>query len=362
MTATSLLRPIFSLALLAFAAATLFSAETPPPALSSANAVVPPEAPLKFGSVSIYSENDKYLAGTDQYYTNGFKLSALSAPLNNFTGAAVPAPVRWVATHLGALVPAGSDAKLGLSLGQNIYTPIGIHTPTPDPADRPYAAWLYVGAAFQSYDLSCCDDGGCGVLDTFEINLGVVGSAALGEQIQNGVHDLIGRPHALGWSHQIGNEPGLDLIYTRKWRYETAGATTGLGADFIPHAGVSLGNVFTYVDTGFEARAGWHLPADFGTYLIHPSGDSNSSRPGLSVFLFGAVDGRAVARDLTLDGNSFHGSARVPKKDFVADFQLGLGLGGKHWQFTYSQAVRTKEFNGQSKADNFGAITFTYYY
>ncbi len=334
-------------ALLALAAP-LRAADTPP--------AVSPVEPLKFGSVSIYIENDKFFAGSDQYYTNGFKLSALSAPLSNFTDTSVPAAPRWVATHLNALVPSGSDAKLGLSLGQNIYTPVGIHTPTPNPADRPYAAWLYVGAVFQKYDLAT------GVLDAFEVNLGVVGPAALGGEIQNGFHDLIGVAHAEGWSHQIHNEPGLNLAFERKWRFQTAGAHTGLGADLITHAGASLGNVFTYADVGLEVRGGWRIPADFGTNLIRPSGDSNSTREGFGAFLFGGVDGRAVARDITLDGNSFRNSVSVPKKNFVADFQVGLGLGSKHWQLTYTQAVRTKEFDGQVKASNFGSISVTFFY
>ena len=331
--------------LLAFATAPHLAADSPPA-----------EAPLKFGSLTLVTENDKFLAGSDRYYTNGFKLSALSAPLDNFTGAAVPAPVRWIATHLNALVPPGHDAKLGLVLGQNIYTPADIHTPTPNPADRPYAAWLYVGAAFQSYDLPA------GVLDTLDVRLGMVGPAALGEQIQNGFHDLIHVPHPLGWSHQIHNEPGLVLTYARKWRRATEGARTGLGVDVIPNVAASLGNVLTAAGAGLAVRAGWRLPADFGTDLIYPSGDSNSERSGLSAFLFGAVDGRAVVHDITLDGNSFRSSASVPRKDFVADLVVGFAVGGNSWQLAYSQAVRTKEFKGQASDDIFGSVSITFYY
>ncbi len=347
----------FLLALLS--AAPLFAADT----------AVPPAAgavePLRYGSVSVYSENDKYFSGSDKYYTNGAKISALSAPLSNFTGAEVPAPVRWVATNLSALIPPGHECKLGLSLGQNIYTPINIHTPTPDPTDRPYAAWLYLGALFQSYTLASPGWGGGDQLDSFEINLGMVGPAALGEQIQNGVHSALRIPHAQGWAHQIHNEPGLDLIYERKWRYETVGAHTGLGADLIPHAGLTLGNVFTYANAGLETRVGWKLPGDFGTDLIRPSSDSSDSkniRPGFSIFLFGAVEGRAVARDLTLQGNTFGDSPSVTVDHFVSDLSFGLGCGTRHWQFTYSQANRSREFVGQPKPDNFGSVSITFFY
>ena len=49
-------------------------------ALAAAAEVLTPDAlsptRLRFGSVSLYSENDKYFAGTDEHYTNGFKFSA----------------------------------------------------------------------------------------------------------------------------------------------------------------------------------------------------------------------------------------------------------------------------------------------
>ncbi len=334
-----------------------------PPVVSSAE---PPAADqpqhLQFGSFTIYSENDDYFAGTDQYYTAGTKLSLLSAPLRDFLADPVPPPAQWIARGLNPLVPAGTDCKLGLSLGQNIYTPVNIHTPTPDPTDRPYAAWLYVGVLFQSYNLAGLNADASRWLDAFEVNAGMVGPAALGEEMQNGVHRLLGYEHALGWSHQIHNEPGLDLDYERKWRFQTTGARTGLGAQLIPHLGACLGNVFTYANAGLEARAGWKLPSDFGTDLIHPSGDTNSARPDGSVFLFGSVEGQAVARDITLQGNIFEDSPSVPMNNFVADLSAGLGLGSRHWQLTYTQDVRTREFTGQLKPDNFGSISVTFYY
>jgi lipid A 3-O-deacylase len=325
-----------------------------------------PLSDLRFGSVSVYSENDKYFAGTDQHYTNGFKISVLTTDLASFTSASVPQPIQEISRALGRLVLPGEAYKLGLSLGQNLYTPVNTATTAPQPNDRPYAAWLYVGVAFQVYQPPVPLAGGgssLARLDTVELATGLVGPGALGRQVQNSVHSLIGAAPANGWGNQIHNEPGLDLGYERKWRLSTASARDGWGADLIPHLGASLGNIFTYANAGFEFRAGWHLPADFGTNLIRPSGDSNSRRrQKWSVFVFGAADGRAVARDITLDGNSFRASASIPKDPFVADFTGGLGFGTRHWQLTYSEAERTREFVGQQKASVFGSISATFYY
>lgn len=321
---------------------------------------------LRFGSVTLYTENDKYFAGTDQHYTNGAKVSFLSTAISSFTADPVPKAVQEVARTLNAFVPPGRDLKLGLSFGQNIYTPADIHTYAPQPLDRPYAAWLYGGIAFQVYQpprVFATGGDAVGQLDTLEVTAGVVGPLALGKVIQNNYHHLIGVKPAQGWDNQIHNEPGLNFVYERKWRFSTKDHREGLGADFIPHVGLSLGSIFTYANTGFEVRGGWRLPADFGTNLIRPSGDSNSRRRvPFSTFLFFATDGRAVARDVTLDGNTFRDSMSVDKKPFVADLTGGIAVGTRHWQVTYTQASRTREFTTQKKASVFGSISVTFFY
>jgi len=334
---------------------------------ADAPANVKPQAErLHIGSVSIYSENDKYFAGTDQHYTNGFKLSFLTTDLRNFTGEEILWPVRAMARAFGRFTEPDAAYKLNLSIGQNIYTPVRIHTPEFQPNDRPYAAWLYVGAAYQNYLPERTTTDGTWIpprLDVFEITVGTVGPSARGEEIQNGFHDIIHVPHAEGWTHQIKNEIGFNVVFERKYRLSTTGARDGFGADFIPHGGFSAGNIFTYANLGCEIRTGWKLPTDFGTNLIRPSGDSNSAaRPRWNAFLFGALDARAVARDITLDGNTFRDSPHIGKKPFVADWQFGFAVGSKHLQITYSQAVRTREFRGQTKESVFGSISGTLYY
>lgn len=316
---------------------------------------------LRFGSLSAYTENDKYFAGTDRNYTNGFKLTALTTDLRDFESNEVPAPLRAIANQLEPFFPKGAAPKIGLSVGQNIYTPESTQLATPQPTDRPYAAWLYTSVMFQSYRAKTADR--MASLDTWEVQLGVVGPAALGKQIQNGFHRLMNTETAKGWHQQIHNEPGINLVYERKWRVTSAGARTGWGADLIPHAGFSLGNIFTYANAGGSIRYGYHLPADFGTNLIRPSGDSNAGRrEKFGVWVFGSVDGRAVARDITLDGNSFKDSPSINKNDFVADLVGGIAIGTRHWQLTYAQALRTKEFEGQNGHQVFGSLSVSYFY
>lgn len=326
--------------------------------------IVPADTRLRFGSITFYAENDKFFAGTDRNYTNGFKLSALSTSLRDFDQDGVPGPVRAIARSLRPLMRDDATPKLGLSLGQNIYTPEDTATTAYQPADRPYAAWLYLGINYQNY-YPPAPGSALARLGTIEVQLGAAGGDwALGEFVQNNFHKLISVEQSEGWGNQLDSEPGLNLVYEHKWRFSTAEARTGWGADFIPHAGFSLGNVFTYANAGTSARFGYRLPSDFGTNLIRPTGDSNpGERESFGIWLFGSVDARTVARDLTLDGNTFQsGGPSLDKETLVADLIGGLGLGTRHWQLTYAQAVRTKEFKGQSGTQVFGSLSLTYFY
>lgn len=314
------------------------------------------------GSLTFYAENDKFFAGTDQAYTNGFKISWLSGDLRGLRDSETAAPARWFARSLGRLVPEGDGYKFGLSFGQNIYTPVDTQTTAFQPSDRPYAAWLYAGIALHVLNPGALG-GHADRLDVFEVNLGIVGPSALGEDVQNGFHQIIDVAEARGWDNQLRDEPGLNLVYERRYRFSTQSARDGWGADFIPHAGFSLGNVFTYANVGAELRAGWRLPADFGSNLIRPSGDSNPTggRPRFGFFVFGAFDARAVARDITLDGNTFDEdpAVRIDREPLVADLYAGVGLSTPYLLLRYAQAFRTKEFEGQADSQVFGSISAT---
>src|SRR5688500_4381789 len=87
-----------------------------------------PATPRHRGSLTVYSDNDKYFAGTDQAHTNGFKPSCLSAHPRSRPGDEAAAPARWFARPLGRLVPDGHVHKAGFPPGQNIYTPVDPQT------------------------------------------------------------------------------------------------------------------------------------------------------------------------------------------------------------------------------------------
>ncbi|MEN8686112.1 MAG: lipid A-modifier LpxR family protein [Desulfuromonadales bacterium] len=117
------------------------------------------------------------------------------------------------------------------------------------------------------------------------------------------------------------------------------------------------------IGAGLEVRCGLNLPRSFGVSLIRPAG-STLFAPGRkpSLYLFGAVDGRYVHRDIFLDGNTFTDSHSIDKKDWVADLAAGVTLSYGNLMLTYSHVTRTREFEGQDDAHNFGSMTLSFFY
>ena len=304
------------------------------------------------GTFTFTLDNDLF-GGSDRYYTNGVRLAWRSPAYSP------PAWVGAVGRIGGPLLPADGERRWGLALGQSLFTPEDISREEPDPNDRPYAAWLY--GAFNLSSARATS------LSRLEIQLGVIGPAALGEQAQNTVHRINRGQEARGWDAQLENEPGLNVIASRIWRFnrplgdrESAWA---IGA--LPSVTASLGNINTHAAAGLTVRVGRHLDADFGPPRIRPSvsGSSFVRRDrGWGGYVFAGVEGRAVARDIFLDGNSFQDSPRVDKKPLVGELSVGAALLFPGGRLSYAHVLRTETFDTQDSASDFGSLSLSLHF
>lgn len=309
-------------------------------------------------------ENDLF-GSTDQFYTNGIKLSWVSPDLTQYRDSKqLPDWSRPLINRLPLINKAGLQRNIAFSLGHKIFTPIDISRTDLIKEDRPYAGWLYFGTAFHNKNFH--------ELDTLELQIGVIGPAALAEKAQNTVHKYRDIAQAKGWDNQLHNELGIAFIYDHKERIILNGGVKKLGADIIIHYGGALGNVYTYINSGAEIRYGWNIPTDFGTSLIRPGGDSNppsdssdprfSDKGGFSLYGFAAASGRIVARNIFLDGNSFRDSHNVDKQHLIGDAMLGIALVIGKTKITYAQVFKSKEFKNQKNEHHFGSLSFSYSY
>jgi hypothetical protein len=253
--------------------------------------------------------------------------------------------------------------NLAFSLGQNIYTPDNTEATKRLENDRPYAGWLYLGLGFVWKNAE--------VRNSLVLNIGVVGSWSLAEEAQRLVHEARGLNVPRGWGNQLHNELGVMLVYERTLRWPRHERRVGLDWEFLPHYGAAVGNVQTYANLGAEFRVGLNLPDDFGTAGIDPA--ATTSTPvergqmaqraehfDIGMYLFARADGRAVAHNIFIDGNTFGDSASADRKPLVADLSVGASLNYQSTKVTYAVTYRSKEFEGQKEGQLFGSISMNF--
>lgn len=310
-------------------------------ALVPVGAKAEPPATLTLGI-----END-FFKGTDRHYTNGFSLAG-SWEIDD--------PDTLARLIAGKIFAPGDKTVLAITLGHQIFTPQDTDRDDLLRADRPYAGW-----AFVNFTLQRMTNGGG--QESAGIDVGVVGEAAMARRVQNGFHRLINVSQSQGWQHQLHDEPGMNFIYDRRWRFGAPGTSGALGWDILPHIGASMGNVHTYAALGGVIRIGTDLDQDPGPLSMRPAvpGSAYFGRArSFGWIVYAGIDGRFVARNIFLDGNSYKNSHRVKRRPWVGDVLFGLSLRFNAFRVTASQTFRSKEFDGQNGTDRYGSLSFSW--
>ena len=302
-------------------------------------------------NLTITYENDQF-GGRDRYYTTGWQLAwrATSPLLTDLLARATPFVSPWL--------PAGGLVRWGFGVGQNIYTPEDTRSRFPPLTDRPYAGWLYGSAAISAVTETS--------LALVELQLGIVGPSALGEQVQNNVHRLLRIDRSAGWATQLKDEPGLNLILSRQWRRFwplRGGSGEGLRLGIVPSVAVSLGNVQTWAGGGLMVKFGSKVEADFGPQRLRPAavGSAFFRHDGeWGWYVLAGVEARAIAHDISLDGNTWRDSRSVNKKLLVGDGVVGAVLIMPRARVTYLHTFRSQEFDGQdNRLVQFGSLSLS---
>lgn len=318
------------------------------PVLRAAPEASWPEARRWTGAVGLALENDIF-AQTDRHYTNGVRLSLL-----------LPPP-RVLAERAAAI---GRTADWGLVLGQQIFTPEDLSAREPIEGDRPYAGWLYAGIVLRlrggdPWDLP----GGRPVLDTFELDVGMVGPWSLAETTQRWVHEVLGVDEPSGWEHQVRQWPALQLSWLRQVRLLRASLPLGLELDLTPHVGVAAGTILVQARAGATLRVGWELPADFGGFeddvlaLPLPLAGDVREPPGIGAWALVRLDARASIFDVLLENSPLHDGPSVRREPVWASVEVGLVVSFyERVMLGYTHTVRSPEFMGQGGPDAFGSL------
>ncbi|QTF94221.1 lipid A deacylase LpxR family protein [Halomonas sp. BM-2019] len=300
------------------------------------------------GLLTVKSDNDAYVGGEDGHYTNGLELS----------WAFQPGPLHWSRRLVEALPAWAADDLAGVAYraSHQIYTPADIHDSRLVADDRPYAGVALGGVSLFSERRHVAFR----QVRSLSLDVGVVGPASGAESLQREFHRLLGVNVPSGWEHQLDHEPVLNLAYRSAWTraWPLGRQRLELG----PVAGLALGNLYTYAAAGVGVRFGNNLARSAGIPVMAPTSGGRVTfqrGQGFGWHLFLSLEGRYMAHNLLLDGNTFTSSHSVARKPWVGDVLTGFALSRGRWQLAYSQAWRSDEFKGQEGHHRFGTISLS---
>ena len=299
-----------------------------------------------FVRINPYFEND-FFASQDRYYTVGWKIATVFSNTQ-----------RDVTQNSLSAIDSAKSCYLSLSIGQQVYTPTDQQAVELVQDDRPYAGWLYVASAWHKLNEN--------TKRSMQVQIGIVGPSAGGEQLMNLFHALIHNDPVRGWHNQLADEIGVLAGYEKKWRFRTTNLPIHMQGDLIPHAGVALGNVHTFANAGAQLLMGWNVPGDFGVSRIRPSAESGletystETHSDWKFYVYLGLDARFVIRNIFLDGNTFKASHSVAKSPVVAFFSAGWVVRYRRFQFMYSHIATTKEFKTQNDMHQYASLVFSW--
>lgn len=302
--------------------------------------------------IHAYWDNDGAYADPfdreDRHYTNGAKLElTLDPALSPELRERIAPAARWPNATIAA----------GVVVAQHLYTATDIAQADPPADDHPYAAWLYAGFYIQRRSGN--------IHDHAELDVGVVGSWALGEELQTFVHAAFtNQVDPEGWDTQLANELAINLRLQRSWRSERAsiGGPDGLELDAIPRLGADLGNVFIRANADVTIRVGKHLPDDFGPARLLDYRDATGSWSkdhDWGLYTYTRLGMRAVGRSIFLDGNTFADSRSTDREPLVGEVEVGLRGAFEAWGGTleigYGWTAYSHTYEAQEGSDTVGS-------
>jgi len=267
------------------------------------------------------TDNDVYLGlGLDRYYTQGFLLG-LTKAINTHS------KKNWI------------KKTASFSIGQEIYTPYVAYSEVKEDVDRPFAGYLYVSSALNWFTKA-------EEVFSAEVQVGIIGPHALGEEVQAGWHKTFGFYEVRGWQFQLNNafQVNLNAGYKKTFFRNRQG-----NFDFIGNGIIRAGTRQTSGEVAGLLRLGRLNP--ISTSAVSAARvDTRQSPIPKELYLYVRPYLSVVAYDATIEGGLFvqqHGEAVSGKINAViAGGTMGFVYASRRWMLTFSATCTTKDTKG----------------
>lgn len=291
--------------------------------------------------IGVITDNDLYTSPVnDQYYTNGieFYYRYLSKPRKETTAKKI--------TEFRA--------------GQYIYAPQSVIEEDIRYHDRPYAGYLFGEAGISNYYKS---------ENVLKMNfqLGIVGPESLAQDVQEGLHEVLGYHTVRGWQYQIQSLVGLqaEVVYATKILRKHYSEKI----DFYMQGEIKAGTVWNSVSVGPMMRISLNknnlIPIyDSALYnaALRYNKEEYKGRKELFLYVNPVINYQLY--DATIEGSMFNDDSVVtfPLIPFRFNAEVGVKYAREKWSLSYSFNYRGKELsNNVITGYYYGSIAIGYF-
>lgn len=286
------------------------------------------------------SDNDAYLATKqDRYYTNGIFFYLRKALKNN--------TIKDSSNLLKKIWSFNAGQKMFNARSGKIKSVINI--------DRPITAYLYGSTALQWHYKN----------ESFlktEIQVGIIGPAANGKEVQEFIHNTFGFYKIDGWQFQLNNAFGinlqtdyLSLLYRSKNKQ----------TDFALPLKINIGNTFSGASAGLLFRTGNINPFyhSYATESLVSASALSDKIKDQEFYFYAKPSINLVLYDATIKGGMFntHTNEVVYKPiPWVFSQEVGASYSKKRLSFNVSYIFNTREIKSTATSHKYGSISMFY--
>lgn len=293
----------------------------------------------KPAEIGLITDNDLYSSPiNDQYYTAGLEI------FYRYLGNSQNEKVAKKITEF--------------RLGQYIYNPQSVRANEINVNDRPFAGYLFAEAGINTF---YTDE------SIFKLTFqgGVVGPESGAEEVQRGLHQMVGYPTVRGWQYQITTTIAVQAaafyskkIFTERYKEKV---------DFHLQGEINLGTIWNTASIGAMSRISFKRPLQamynsslHGAVLNH---NKEAYKEQREFFLYINPMVQYMQYDATIEGSHFNTTSPVtfPLIPFRFNAEIGLKYRYNNWNYSYSVNYRGKELsNNVITGFYYGSIQLSY--
>lgn len=288
--------------------------------------------------ISLKEENDIFGIGKnhDMMYSQGLEFKYFGNDQE------APELLKKATTYIPSLsIDKGLKAnKFTLDAGQQMYTPDTIRATEPIPGEYPYTGLLYgkLGKEEITHDER----------KWANLLLGTTGPNSYAGDTQRWFHGILGQQKPEGWSHQTDNE----IVFMHQSGFEARDLLLQYKTGKVEQSSGYNLNLGTW-NTSLELYIAHHLGQNYNLF--------SRSDGDWSWRLYNKPYAKLVARDMTMDGNTFHNSeVTVDKKPFVFGNRFGIVLEYSGYALELGVTTQSKVYDEQERFwQTWGGFQFT---